>query len=425
MSDENCDVTLNTSVITTYNEYKTERDNRVSAGVSASADMSATIKGITVKAGVAASLQMSTEEQKIYEAFTQDYTEVTRATAACYTKDIAISTVTRPKFTVGFYNGLRSLELAAANTDENLRRFEYVAFTEGFGTHYMGNTQMGATYTVEKIHRGRSSSVGQRQARQTCIDRAANACVGGGVADATIDGCMGQKNSECESALRETTESTGSTQEETIIRTSGATPTSLQNWTQATFSAVPVKIDLVPLENLLTTENLAADTSYNVATTLNGANILALLEEGLDKWYLSDVVELSQADLDNPPATGCGIDDDCQPGEICQMGFSFPSFEYGPQCDSINLIGLTNTVKRCVLCFRLCRSCAASLLRQLLHVLPPQGPVGLGEQRQEVPARRRHRRQQHPRGLCRYQTMVGSTYNPFVCIAVLYNYSTV
>ncbi len=64
-------------------------------------------------------------------------------------------------------------------------------------------------------------------------------------------------------------------------------------------------------------EWLTADEGYGMPKTLSAEAIRALLTEGLEKYYCTDVLGMTRKECTEPPEGQCGINDDCSTGEKC------------------------------------------------------------------------------------------------------------
>ena len=317
----NCDVSTTATIANTYEKYVKERSKQVSDETSFSRDAKVKFKGVSASSDFNASFKHEQEESSIHKAFSEQKKEVSTTKAICYTSDMSFSSITRPKFTPMFVNGLTMLN-NAVEKDESDQRTAYIHFTKEFGTHYVKKSEFGAGFSMHHIFNSRSTSQYQENNRRECQERSANFCMSGGIEgaknSASLKQCAANKHKSC-MASKDTGESGYSTSEEqTIITTRGVRTGDLNGLITNDLSPVPVKVHVAAIQDLMKQDWLNENKDYNMPKTLNAQKIKDLLTKGLEKWYCVDVLGLTEDNCYEPKIERrCGLNDDCPTGTVC------------------------------------------------------------------------------------------------------------
>ncbi len=319
--DVNCDISTSTTIASTYEKYVRERSRQVTDESGVELGLSAKFKGATASVDFGLKSKHELEDSSIYKAFVDDRKEVATTKAVCYTTDLAISTLKRPLFTSMFVTGLTMLN-SALNLSEAQKKETYVKFTKEFGTHFVLKADFGAGFSMHRLYNNRSNSQEQEKHRKECMETSVNFCLKVGLDLETYGGsaksCIDNKHSECMENKETTNTGSSYSTERTIITTRGVRGGDIDGLLKNDLSPVPIKLEVVALQELMVQEWLNANKEYNMPETLDAAGIKALLTKGLDNWYCQDVLHLTQANCYTPNIERrCGLNDDCAVGTLC------------------------------------------------------------------------------------------------------------
>ena len=92
--------------------------------------------------------------------------------AECLVYKVSINTYSRPFFTNGFVNGLRSLQRASKEPHTEKSRQARIKFVEEYGTYYQSECYMGASMTTISRMSSKSKTVEERSKRMECVSKA-------------------------------------------------------------------------------------------------------------------------------------------------------------------------------------------------------------------------------------------------------------
>ncbi len=270
--DTNCQASLSTSSSSSYKSHISERQKDMSFSVGTSFSASGTIKGITLAAELSASYSRTTSESSIYKTFVEQKGEVYTARATCFKMDVAVQAHVRPLFTSGFYSSLVKLDEAAVGPEWK-RKEAYVAFARSYGTHYMTETDFGASIYIHQTYTSRSHSSSQENARSSCFNLATSAGFSVSAQVAEVSTKVTTELNKCDKS--KTTDTWGGSTASTnlLIFTRGTTAMSFAQWSAGDYEPVPIKLKVMPLQELMKQEWLNENANYGFAKTLNAGNM--------------------------------------------------------------------------------------------------------------------------------------------------------
>ena len=110
------------------------------------------------------------EKQKKFFASVNGEAYINRA--QCIVYKVSINPFSRPVFTDGFKNALRSLQRAANNPDAERRNKIRSEFINQYGTHYQSECYLGASMTTITRMSSRSTSEAESNRRKECVSNA-------------------------------------------------------------------------------------------------------------------------------------------------------------------------------------------------------------------------------------------------------------
>jgi hypothetical protein len=327
ISDFNCQSDMSSESITTYGNYVKERGSSLSQGLGFSFEASFGGFGVSAEASASFSTQSDSDEQKVLKLFQEEQGEIIISKAKCLTHDITFSyQYVRPYFDPIFVAALESLD-SSLSKDENGQLEAYRLFVQTFGTHFVQKAQYGASLHYMRLFKKRSQSEAESIKRNSCFASAAEGCVGGGYSgtvEVSAKACIDANFKECANSNDESESGSTSSTESIRIISRGSRPTSLDKWIGDDFTPVPIELNLVEYKELITDAYVTQSVEYGFQKTLNAAGIRALLEKGNSRYcelILGKTQDECQATL-----KGCGINDNCTPGQECQNALNEQGF---------------------------------------------------------------------------------------------------
>ena len=202
--DLNCRKDFSTETITTFSDYiskiDSNRDSSIGVGANSSFGYKGSGFGVNLKLSAKYSQSSHSEFSKTRSLFEKNMGEVLLTSAVCNTDDFKIGRYVRPKFTRNFIYGLMALNKTLSKSTAS-QDIEALRFIKQFGTHYAGQSDLGARMIHEKRFSNRSKTNKEAKERRRCSNNAASACssvgaTGKGV-DVSFGSCVSSKEDKC------------------------------------------------------------------------------------------------------------------------------------------------------------------------------------------------------------------------------------
>ncbi len=221
----------------------------------------------------------------------------------CIKWKITFSTEDRPRFTADFINGLTMLD-EASNSEEAERKKAYVGFTRHFGTHHLVQASYGASIFIHQMLTTNSIMETQVDERKECVTKASNECTKVNLLIFSLESCISQTHSECESDKNTTHSGQSSSLQDVLISTRGSDSINLADFHTEDRNLVPIGLDVAFMQDLMRNDWLEESIDYGFERSLNDTAINLLLEEGLKKWYCDQVLALPEEQCRQKEAEG-------------------------------------------------------------------------------------------------------------------------
>ena len=334
----NCEQSFSSLTAESLSEYAEQSHQSVSFQDDASFDVSASGWGFSVHASAKYAVNRDRSSNQASEVMQSGKGEVITAGAFCITHDIDIADFSRKKFDRNFIQGLYVLNETLNSSQEPEERLSaYSRFTRAFGTHFIRQTDMGASMTYQKVFSERSKSAKRQQERASCFTESAGGCVGGGGGalgfSADANACINREESKCGGGSGSSSSSNGDTYSSVLVISRGSRPKeTLKEWLNSKFQPYPVRMQLAPITELINSYNLEVSEEYGINKALNADGIRELLDWG-NSQYCTKVLKLNQT-MCREQFKGCGLSGNCPAGQVC---FDDPSQDRGFTCASADV----------------------------------------------------------------------------------------
>ena len=212
-----------------------------------------------------------------------------------------LSSYMLPAFTEPFLIALGELHDASSKTStDQLAAFK--KFTADFGTHYMTNVELGATFSQLTSY---SENVRNQMNAQTMED--CNTDSGSKVFGIPLDPSTSQCTEEDQSTINSFSNSDVTVK--TVTR--GSDPTTIDDWATQEFTPVPLKYLFSPIPNIFLPQFIDNKGLTNLAGEVINTT---LIRQWLVPLYYN-YCETMGIDCTEPH--GCGFDDKCPLDAIC------------------------------------------------------------------------------------------------------------
>ena len=354
--DKNCIVQQKTDVMRSMTDYMAQMSGEIDFTESKTESSNLNVPlwpiSLFVSYKETKAKESSTSESSSYEKQKKFFESVNGEEyinrAQCIVYKVSINPFSRPVFTDGFKNALRSLQRAAKKPNSETSKKIRSEFLNQYGTHYQSECYLGASMTTITRISSRSASQAESNRRKECVSNAysegtshgvdvnevdvsasvsgRNGKLSGGLsASTTIGGwnigsenAYKQASSNCDSNAEAGSAFASIGVEQTEIISVGVSPyTAKEQWVQAIRKAPSsMKFVLTNITNLLTQNNvnhIPLDEFDPDGEKLDAAKL---------KWFLKSTVErYCNITLGYPcsrsPPKSCSFWNDCPPGFRC------------------------------------------------------------------------------------------------------------
>ena len=288
-------------------------------------------------------MKHSAENKDIKEKLDDRKIEIINAQTDCFTHDVLIAyELDRPAFSNDFIQGLKELNSLINATghfelDQTIGPF--IDFTLNFGTHFLSKTQYGSSVVVEQVTTDISQTLIDTEIRRNCFEKSVDNCLGvsimfNGTDAGGVSSCFSNRLINCTNQYTSNITGTVNIDSTINIFSKGTRPLddSAKN-----ANAVPLKLTLTPLLELLSDRNLSNDTAYGFDESLNAAGLRKMMYENYRYGYCTKILGFTDEECMAPVVfqKGCGFSDNCDFGQYCinnaRLESGFECFEVCPK----------------------------------------------------------------------------------------------
>ena len=241
----------------------------------------------------------------IFKAFKKSGFSVSTTRQFCTKWKITFSTITRPRFTADFINGLTMLD-EASNGDEAERKEAYIRFTKHFGTHHLVQASYGASIYIHLIVKTESGKASKGSASLKSADWGVGGCLSGKGGDKSqwqVELCLRHQHNNSDANKEGASSSRAFQLSDVLISAKGSHSLSLADFHAEDSDIMPVRIKVAAVQELINEDYLSQNEEYGFERSLDAKAINGILEEGVGKWYCDGVLGLTPEECKEEPGT--------------------------------------------------------------------------------------------------------------------------
>ena len=342
----NCQILSNSIVVRNYQEYRQQKSGSFSFARSFEETFGINIPFISLLVNFentksprrSSSGESSFEREKSFFSETQG--EIHMNEAKCEIHRVAVDNFEKPVFTSSFITAMRALQQAATTPTSKRSKRILKRFINGYGTHFMAETWLGATMITETKFASPSLTAAGRRKRQRCVTEAFSKGLNSGENEREIGSFAGSSGATVGASTtvggwginsgdtysRESEKCGGSQQDlsifdtnqfkQSVIHSVGSPPlVNVDEWAaQVGETPAAVRFTLTSIGSLFRPEwlgKIPLDEMNPDAGSLDADLLNNFFEENLAKYC---EIMLGRP---CPDAKGCGINWICKIGEKC------------------------------------------------------------------------------------------------------------
>jgi len=287
------------------NSYESFSKTGTDLQVGLEADVTAGVEGVDVSTTIPPAFSRAWSQSESFKQssslFTSETGMMSTSQGVCIQYEMSLSTYMLPKFTDPFTIALGELH-DASKLSSTEQGSAFKKFVQNFGTHYMTDVQLGATFSQMSSY---SQNIRKEMDHQTLED--CNYVSGAKAFGIPVEPDTTSCKTEDQSELNTYASADFNHQ----IVSKGSDPTNIKDWATQEFTPIPLKYRFSPIANLFQKVFIDDKGYSNSAGEVVNSTAIRM-------WFVPLYYDYCVTmELDCTEPKGCGYDDQCPFDTLC------------------------------------------------------------------------------------------------------------